>query len=100
MMNEIGIERSLLQFGSGSLGTFSDMNMYGHFVRPFSWLKIYWLAFSAILFVVAVVFSVRGSEVLLNLRWQSGRQRLTRPLVIFGLMVLVTFLSSGFYIYY
>lgn len=100
MMNKIGIERSLLQFGSGGLGTFSDMNMYGHFIRPFSWLKIYWLAFSAILFVVAVVFYIRGSEVLLKLRWKSGRQRLTRPVVIFVLMLLVTFLSSGFYFYY
>ncbi len=100
MMNKIGIDRSLLQFGSGGLGTFSDMNLYGHFVRPFSWLKLYWLAFSAILFVVAVVFYVRGPEVLLRLRWRSGRQRLTRPLVIFALTALATFLCSGFYIYY
>ena len=100
LSNRIGIDRSLLQFGSGGLGTYSDMNMYGHFVRPFSWLKIYWLSFSATLFVVAVVFCVRGSDVLLNLRWRSGRQRLTRPVIIFVLMMLVTFLCSGSYIYY
>ncbi len=100
ILNQVGLEHGLWQFASGSLGTFSDMNSYGHFVTPFSWFKIYWLALSILLFGIAVIFSVRGSEAILKMRWKTGRLRLTRSMIIFGLTSIAVFLFSGFYIYY
>jgi ABC-2 type transport system permease protein len=44
VMGELGLEHNLWRFASGSLGTFSDMNVYGHYVPPFSWFKLYWFA--------------------------------------------------------
>jgi ABC-2 type transport system permease protein len=100
ILNQVGLEHNLWQFASGNLGTFSDMNSYGHFVSPFSWFKVYWFAFACILFAIAVVFSVRGSEAIMKMRWKTGKLRLTRPMLVFSIAVLTVFLFSGFYIYY
>ncbi|MEX2234766.1 MAG: M1 family aminopeptidase [Cyclobacteriaceae bacterium] len=99
-IDKIGVEHGMFQFASGKLGTFSDMNVYGHFVYPFTWFKTYWFGFSLLLFAIAVIFCVRGSEEELNIRWKAGKQRLNRKLVAFILCGTILFLSSGFYIYY
>ncbi len=98
--SQIGLEHPLFQFGNGSLGTYSDMNVYGHFVTPFTWFQVYWFAFVVILFAITVVFSVRGSEAVMNMRWKSGKLRLNRPLVLLLASGFVIFISSGFYIFY
>ncbi len=100
MFSQLGLEHALFQFGSGSLGTYSDMNVFGHFVKPFSWLQVYWFGFTGILFGVAVVFATRGSEAVMKMRWQAGKFRLNRSLVLFMMAFGIIFISSGFYIYY
>jgi hypothetical protein len=100
VLSEVGLEHRLWQFASGSIGTYSDMNAYGHFVTPFSWFKLYWFAFACLLFAVAVIFSVRGSEAVMKMRWKTGKLRLTRPMITFALAIGCIFLFSGFYIYY
>ncbi len=97
---QMGLEHPLFQFGSGSLGTYSDMNVYGHFVTPFSWFQVYWFAFVVFLFAIAVIFSSRGSEDVINMRWKAGKLRLSRSLVMLIICTLVVFVSSGFYIFY
>jgi ABC-2 type transport system permease protein len=97
---QMGLEHPLFQFGSGSLGTYSDMNVYGHFVTSFSWFQVYWFAFVVFLFGIAVVFSSRGSEDVINMRWKAGKLRLSRSLVTLIACTVVVFVSSGFYIFY
>ena len=99
-LGQMGLEHPLFQFGSGSLGTYSDMNVYGHFVTPFTWFQVYWFAFVVFLFAIAVVFSVRGSEAVMNMRWKSGKLRLSRSLRLLIAGTLVMFGSTGFYIFY
>lgn len=99
-LGQMGLEHPLFQFGSGSLGTYSDMNVYGHFVTPFTWLQVYWFAFVVFLFVVAVIFSVRGSESVMNMRWKSGKLRITRPILFLIAGSMLLFGSTGFYIFY
>ncbi len=100
VLNLVGVEHSLFIFGSGSLGTYSDMNGYGHFVTSFSWFDLYWLAFSIFLFALAVVFAVRGSESAMKWRWHVGKLRLTRPMLIMTITAFMTFGLSGCYIFY
>jgi len=99
-LGQMGLEHPLFQFGSGSLGTYSDMNVYGHFVTPFTWLQVYWFAFVVFLFVVAVIFSVRGSESVMNMRWKSGKLRITRPILFLIAGSMLLFGSTGFFIFY
>ena len=100
VLSYVGIEHRLLLFNDASLGQYSDMNGYGHYVSPFSWTNLYWLAFGALLFAGAVVLSVRGSEELMKLRLRVGRHQLTRSVLTFCLAMLIVFVSSGSYIYY
>ena len=100
VLGELGLEHSLWQFASGSMGRFSDMNSYGHFPISFSWYTFYWLGFTALLFAVAITFAVRGTDTLLQTRARLAKMRLARPILIMSAAALVTFVSSGFYIYY
>ena len=95
-----GVEHRMFQFGSADLGTYSEMNGYGHFIPGFSWFNIYWLGLAVFLFAVAVVFAVRGSEALMRIRFKVGKLRLTRSLLILTISALTVFIFSGFYIYY
>lgn len=99
-LGQMGLEHPLFQFGSGSLGTYSDMNVFGHFVTPFTWFQVYWFAFVIFLFAMAVIFSVRGSESVMNMRWKSGKLRLSRSLLMLIAGAVVIFISTGFYIFY
>lgn len=100
VVSQVGLEHALFQFGGPGLGTYSDMNTYGHFVKPFVWFDVYWFAFTALLFAVAVFFSVRGTESVIRIRWKTGLLRLNRTLVTFALGAAIIFVSSGFYIFY
>lgn len=95
-----GIQHPLFIFNSGSLGEYSDMNKYGHFVTSFSWLKFYWLAFAGVLFALTVFFAVRGAESVFKTRIKVGKLRLTKPMISFALVTLISFVGSGCYVYY
>ena len=100
VMSYLGVEHSMLSFASGDLGNFSDMNLYGHFVKSFSWLSFYWLGFTMIIFVLATTLSVRGTEELLKTRWLMTRYRFTKQITTFSILALIIFTLSGTYIYY
>lgn len=95
-----GVEHSLLRFNSASLGTYSEMNGFGHFVSAFSWNSLYWTAFVSVLFGVGTLISVRGTDELLKLRLKIGQLQLTKPFLIFLVFGTILFVSSGFYIFY
>lgn len=94
----MGLDHELLTFGGSPLVTYSDMNGYGHFLEPYLWFKTYWVAFSLLLFLIAVLFSVRGTESSFKIRWQQIH--LSKPLKQFGAIALFIFLLSGSYIFY
>ena len=100
VMSYLGVEHSMLSFASGDLGNFSDMNLYGHFVKTFSWLSIYWLGFTMIIFAIATTLSVRGTEELLKTRWLMSRYRFTKQIATFSILALIIFIFSGAYVYY
>lgn len=100
VMDQLGLEHGLFQFAEHSLGTYSDMNTFGHYVPRFSWYSLYWFGLALVLFIVALLFSVRGAETVMKMRWRLSKSRFTRPVVTLGLLALVTFIGSGSYIYY
>lgn len=100
IISNLGVEHPMLRFNSGGLGTYSDMNTFGHFITPFSWLSGYWTAFSMLLFAVSVLFASRGSEELLKVRAKIGKYRLSRPIVTFMILTLICFVSMGAYVFY
>jgi len=100
ILPEMGIEHNLFLFGQFGLGTYSDMNSYGHSVTPFSWYSLYWLGFVFILAALSVVLAVRGTETVMKTRMQLASFRFSRPILSFGLVAVMMFGLSGCYIFY
>ena len=100
VLDQLGLEHSLFQFASADLGQFSDMNKFGHFVKPFSWYGFYWTAFSMLLFAGVVLFSVRGTETITKMRWRIAQLRFGKPILIFSLAAFGIFMLCGSFIFY
>ncbi|MBU1822362.1 MAG: hypothetical protein KKG00_12745, partial [Bacteroidetes bacterium] len=96
----MGINHPLVMFNSGGLGNYSDMNRYGASLTRFSWLKLYWFGFVALMFVVAILFAVRGTDTVMKTRLGLTRYRLTRPIMVSVLASLILFGGTGFFVYY
>lgn len=94
------IDHVLLLFGGSALETYSDMNGYGHFITPFLWIKTYWMAFSTILFLIAILFAVRGKDIQFKNRWVQSKIRFNKSFLSFSILTLLIFSLSGCYIFY
>jgi hypothetical protein len=95
-----GYNHNLYNFGGSNIGIYSQMNGYGHFLKPFLWFKSYWFVFCFILFIVASIFSVRGTETNFIKRMKQSKHRFTKPLARATSVSLVVFVLIGSFIYY
>jgi len=95
-----GVNHGLYFFGGSDLGYYSDMNRYGHFLKPYIWFKIYWIAFAILMLIYATIISVRGTKVSFLQRIKQGKHRFTKPLQYASLLVVLIFISAGSYIFY
>ncbi len=93
-------DHGLYRYGAGDLGTYSDMNGYGHYWQPYVWFMLYWFAFSAFLFLIAVLFTVNGKEDSFKKRWELSKERQTNFFKKLCLGTLLLFIGSGSYIFY
>jgi ABC-2 type transport system permease protein len=100
LLDTWGLEHRMFEFGSTGMGTYSDMNSYGHYTTPFGWFNLYWFGLATFFFGLAVFFSVRGTETALKHRWNIGKLRFTKPLMIFSFSGIIIFMLSGGVIFY
>ncbi|MFK8004873.1 MAG: M1 family aminopeptidase [Saprospiraceae bacterium] len=94
------LNHGLLIFGGSGLAPYSDMNGFGHFLSSYIWLKIYWLTFSFLMFLIAVVFTIRGTETQFAKRWKLSKFRWTPSLRKLSFATILIFGFSGSYIFY
>ena len=94
------IDHGLLIFGGSGLAPYSDMNGFGHFLPSYIWYKIYWLAFSFLMFLVAVILSIRGVETQFVKRLELSKFRWTSSLRKLSFAAVFIFGFSGCYIFY
>ena len=80
LLDTWGLEHRMFEFGSTGIGSYSDMNAFGHYLTPFGWFSIYWFGLAIFLFGLAVFFGVRGADTAMKHRWHIGKLRFTRPL--------------------
>ncbi len=95
-----GYGHDLYNFGGNSLGTYSDMNGYGHFLLPYVLIKTYWFVFCIILFTIVATITVRGTETSLKKRWRLRKSRFTKSQVKMSIISFAIFALLGSYIYY
>ena len=95
-----GFDHELYFFGGSALGTYSDMNGYGHFLKPYLLIKSYWFLFGILLLIIGSLVNVRGTETNLMQRIRASKNRLSKPLFKVGSMVFLVFIPMGSLIYY
>lgn len=96
----LGLDHGLVIFGGSLPGTYSDMNGYGHFLKPYLWFKVYWISFSLLLFMIAVIFLVRGTEAGFRRRWRQSRALFRGPVKRISVAAIIAFIVAGGYIFY
>ena len=97
---EIGLDSAVYQFNADPEEHFylnySDMAGFGHGIKPFFAYKLYWLLFSAILFVLTLLLWSRGLSNSISERVGKIRARFS-PRVMLSLAILIpSFLTFGF----
>ncbi|MFY0630928.1 MAG: peptidase M1 [Flavobacteriaceae bacterium] len=95
-----GFDHDLYFFGGSSLGAYSDMNGYGHFLKPYLFIKSYWFLFGMLLLIIASLVSVRGIETNLLKRIRVSKYRFSKPLLKLTYFVFIAFISIGGFIFY
>ncbi|MGO9707953.1 MAG: M1 family aminopeptidase, partial [Polyangiaceae bacterium] len=97
---KIGLEHGLVRYGRIPRPTYSDMNGFGHFVKPIAFYCVYWTGFSIILATVALLFWTRGTETSWRTRLRIARTRFTAWPMAFAALGLVVAAGAGSAIYY
>jgi len=100
VMDALHYEHHLYQLFVLPSTTYSDMNGYGHFVRPFEWFSLYWTIFAAILLIVGHLFWVRGTETAMRIRTRVAGGRFGIPVTTALALLVIAFVSTGCYIFY
>lgn len=96
----MGVDHGLVTFGGSLLPSYSAMNGYGHFLKPYLWFKTYWVSFAVLLFMIAVLFLVRGRDTGFVKRWRQSRVLLTAPVKRISTAAMIVFIVAGGYIFY
>jgi hypothetical protein len=91
VLPQLDYSHNLYRFASRPGYIYSDMNGYGHFVKPLFWFTLYWAFFAAILVVIGNTLWKRG----VDLRPRFGKKAKTAVTIFF-----LGFCAVGIYIYY
>lgn len=94
------VEHHLLLYGSDPGWTYSNMNGFGPFVRPFVWFKLYWGAWASMLLVGAALLWVRGRETGLRARLSIARARFAGGAVRAAAIAATLILTLGGFVFY
>jgi ABC-type transport system involved in multi-copper enzyme maturation permease subunit len=100
VLSQIGYEHNLYLYGGAPEMTYSDMNGYGHLLRPWAWIQTYWTLFAAILVVLANAFWVRGTASRWSRRWREALRSLRGPQGAALASLSLAFLVTGGWIFY
>ncbi len=95
----MGLSDRLYMFGDVVPYTYSDMNGYGHFVRPLLWSILYWLAWAVLFGVIASLLARRGAEINLRARLRTARRSLPAYAVLLIIPTLAAVGSGSWYYY-
>jgi ABC-2 type transport system permease protein len=96
----VDLEHRLYRYASAPPFQYSDMNGFGHFVRPLTSFYGYWLLLVATGLVLAHLLWLRGTETGWKQRMSIARQRFGKPVAALLVLFAAAFITTGCYIYY
>jgi ABC-2 type transport system permease protein len=99
----LGIENFAFRFNESPNADFflkySDMNGYGHSLRPYFLYKLYWLVFGLFLFCITLLVWQRELTNSVLERFKMAKNRFSGKLAVISISLLVSFLCFGFYLF-
>jgi hypothetical protein len=99
-MSKLGLEHNLYRFDGAPGYEYSDMNRYGHFLRPVFWFDFYWAMFAVLLAIASNLLWARGTETGLALRIVEARRRFSPQLKVVAALAFASFALAGGFIFY
>jgi aminopeptidase N len=99
VLNNLGFENNLYQYGGGPNVPLSDMNGQGSFWIGAYWFRLYWAAFAVVLSVLAYGLWRRGAESRFMPRLKRLPQKLKGAPTVILALALVVFVASGGFIF-
>jgi len=100
VIGTIGLEHNLWFYGETPSAPYSDMNGYGHFVRPLFWYFLYWGFVAAVLLSLSVLFWVRGTDARGFGRWVEAKRRMTAARTTVLAVALAGVVGTGGWIFH
>jgi ABC-2 type transport system permease protein len=100
VLSQIGYEHNLYIYGGAPQMIYSDMNGYGHLLKPWVWFQTYWTLIAAMLIVLANAFWVRGTAPAWARRWRQALADLRGPQGALFATLTVAAIAAGVWIFY
>ncbi len=100
VLSALDFNHNLYLYSGAPVGPYSDMNGFGHFVKPVVWFYTYWTFGAGILIVLSHLFWVRGQSTGFGARMSLARQRLSMPVFAVLAIAVIGFAGTGSYIFY
>ncbi len=94
-----GFEHNLYLFSTPDT-MYSDMNGYGHFIKPWAWFTLYWAVFCVILILVSHLLFPRGRVFTLHERLKQARDRTTVGVRVSMGLAVIALIATGSWIFY
>jgi ABC-2 type transport system permease protein len=96
----IGFGNDLYTYAAAPRYIYSDMNGYGHLLRPVLWFDAYWTTFALLLAGAAYLLWARGSEESFRSRLPEAKRRFSHRLRLASAVALAGFMALGAFIFY
>jgi ABC-2 type transport system permease protein len=100
VLESLHFDHNLYRFAGAPDAPFSDMNGYGHFVKPLFWFNLYWILAALALAAITSLLWIRGTDRSWKTRLTLVRARYQGPVRIFLPAVIVAFVLTGAFIFY
>jgi len=100
LLEALGFNHVLINYGGGALQAYSEMNAYGYFLTPYVWIKFYWFVFGSLAILFASLFAQRGVDSGWKERILSVKPNVTPRSKIAGAILLLVLVSLGSFLYF
>jgi ABC-2 type transport system permease protein len=100
LLPQMGLEHHMYRYATDSGLTYSDMNGYGPFWKPWLWWRAYWATFALLLVTLTALYWVRGQETAWRARTRAARSRFRGPVRALSAASALAFLALGGWTWY
>lgn len=96
----LDVQSNMVSFSATPNPTYSDMNKFGPYVTGLWWFSIYWILFSVLLGIAAILFWVRESGASIDQRMGIAKRRFVRNYKLLTAVFAVLWILTGGFLYY